>query len=130
MTNEPNFEGEEMKLPTQTNNPIKDSQPRKEVNGTVVIILFIILILIMAGLYYWYKIASVIPQPIETTTRPTLEVNKEPETTTATAQTESFTVISTSDEIEAIEADLESTDLNNLETELNQIDAELEASTQ
>jgi uncharacterized Zn finger protein len=60
--------------------------------------------------------------------RPTAEMNKEPETTTATAQVEAFNTMSTSDEISSIEADLDSTNLVNLEIEMQQIDAELDAS--
>ena len=60
--------------------------------------------------------------------RPTYETNKEPESTTAKAQVDTLGVMSTSDELGAIEADLESTSLTNLDTELIPIDQELEAS--
>jgi hypothetical protein len=67
---------------------------------------------------------------METPTRPTAEMNQEPETTNAEAQVESYGALSTSDEISALEADLGSTDITNLEIELQQIDAELEAAMQ
>lgn len=96
-------------------------------NGIIIIILFLILGAISAGLFYWYKLGN-IPVVVETTMRPTYETNKEPESTTAKAQVDTLGVMSTSDELGAIEADLESTSLTNLDTELIPIDQELEAS--
>ncbi len=107
---------------------LESSASVKKFIAPIIIILFIILGLILGGLYYWYSI-SIQPVVIDLNqTRPTLETNKEPETPTATAQIESLTVMSTSDELSAIEADLLSTDLDTLETEINQIEAELETS--
>jgi len=127
MNNEPNFEGEEMKLPEEAVN--QDSERTLDSHqGTYIFVMIVALIIILAGLIYWYQTTRVGTTEINTTsTRPSLEVNKEPETTTAAAQVESLTAVSTSDEIAAIEADLESTDLNNLEAELTQIEAELAA---
>lgn len=107
---------------------LDNNEPVKKFVAPIIIILFIILGLILGGLYYWYTI-STNPVIIDLTpTRPTLETNKEPETRTATAQVDTLTVMSTSDELSVIEADLLSTDLDSLETEINQIEAELGAS--
>jgi hypothetical protein len=129
MENEPRFEGEEMRLPTgataRTENPA-----HTETKGIFIVVLGLALIVILAALFMWYKASLEVTTPGIVPTRPTLETNKEPETTTATAQTESFGAMSTSDEISAIEADLESTNLDTLESELTQIDTELEASAQ
>ncbi|USN87378.1 MAG: hypothetical protein H6779_03100 [Candidatus Nomurabacteria bacterium] len=88
-----------------------------------------VLILVMLGLVVaWYLstkptgVADIEIVPA----RPTAEVNKEPESATAYAQVQSFGVMSTSDELSAIEADLESTNLDALVSELNAIEAELE----
>lgn len=130
MNNEPNFEGEKMKLPTERATITDADQAAKDTKGVFIFGLVAALIVILVGLVYWY-INMQAPTAIEETpTRPTLETNKEPETTTATAQTESFGVMSTSDEISAIEADLESTNLDSLDTELQQIDVELESSVE
>lgn len=129
MDNQPNFEGEEMKNPTPTNNFNSPEDATAKTKGPFIILLFVALALILAGLFYWYKTASVIPPPIITPERPTAEMNKEPETTTATAQVDSFSAMSTSDELNALEADLESTNLDSLEAELLQIDAELNTAT-
>lgn len=105
---------------------LEGTEPVKKFVAPIIIILFIILGLILGGLYYWYSVST---KPVVTDlnpTRPTIETNKEPETPTATAQVDSLTVMSTSDELNAIEADLLSTDLDSLETEINQIEAELE----
>lgn len=106
---------------------LEGTEPVKKFVAPIIIILFIILGFILGGLYYWYSVSTK-PVVIDLNpTRPTLETNKEPETRTATAQVDSLTVMSTSDELSAIEADLLSTDLDSLEMEINQIEAELEA---
>lgn len=126
MDNEPNFEGEKMKMPTQSINPNRLGGKSESSKGIFIVLLFIALAVILIGLFYWYQSDSVIPPP-PSASRPTAEMNKEPETTNATAQVESLSALSTSDEILAIEADIESTNLDSLEAELGQIDAELEA---
>jgi hypothetical protein len=132
MQNEqPTFEKSEMKLPTEQVLPtdvqttIHEPQHHK---GLVIIILVGALLLLLVGLFLWYK-AGQLPQaaPQPAPLRPTADMNNEPESTTAEAQTESFGAMSTSDELDAIEADLESTNLDSLESELIQIETELEA---
>jgi flagellar basal body-associated protein FliL len=130
MNNEPNFEGEKMKVPSSNINVSAEDITIKDSKGAFIIILVVALLVILVGLFFWYKSTQTLLAPVDTPLRPTAEMNQEPETTTATAQVESFGALSTSDEIGAIEADLESTDLTNLEIELQQIDAELEASVQ
>lgn len=131
---EPNFEGEEMKMPVGAiETPIEGSGTRV-LTGPIIILLFLILAAILGGLYYWYSIVistSTIQAPV--LTRPTTTQNQEPETTTATAQAQSADVVSTSDNLDAIEADAQSTDLNSIDTDLTTIDtnvsAALDAST-
>lgn len=123
----PNFEGEAMKMPENT-----DMQPEVVVKSSLIntpllLILAILLVSILGGMYYWFSTLSTeipVTTPVE---RPTAEQNNEPESTTAEAQVETMQAVSTSNEIEAIEADLEATDLDSLDSELNAIDAELEA---
>ncbi len=130
MNNEPNFEGEKMKMPTERETIMSGDQATKETKGVFIFGLVAALLVILAGLVYWYIVMQEPVAVIETPTRPTLETNKEPETTNAAAQVESFGAMSTSDEITAIEADLESTNLDSLDTELQQIDVELESSVE
>lgn len=125
---EPNFEGEAMHLPkTKVNATVEnDSNPRL-LNAPIIVLLFLILVAILAGFYYWYTIVmseQVIPQ---TGTRPTPEQNNEPESTTAEARTGLMNVVSTSDELDAIAADAQSTNLEDLTTEITAIEADLEA---
>ena len=88
-------------------------------------VVFIIVISILIGGVYWY-IQTHKPEIITTIpTRPTPETNKEPESPTAYAQVDSLNTISTSDELGAIEAYLESTNLDSLTREFNAIEAEL-----
>lgn len=130
MDNEPKFEGEKMNVPSGDINVEAEDIAIKESKGAFILILVLALVVILAGLFFWYKSTQSIMEPLAVPTRPTAEMNQEPESTNAEAQVDSFGTLSTSDELGAIEADLESTDLSNLETELGQIDAELEASMQ
>lgn len=130
MDNEPHFDGEKMKMPSESNHTAREDRATKETKGIFIFAMVAALLMILISLIYWYTIATV---PVQTTpepTRPTAEMNKEPETPTATAQVESFGAMSTSDELGAIEADLESTNLDSLDAELTQIDTELETSVE
>lgn len=127
MENEPKFTGNKMKLPTEKLTKVGSDYAHNQTRGAFIILLIVALILISIGMFYWYKTASNIPVVTPTPLRPTTETNKEPETPTATAQVESFGAMSTSDEINAIEADIESTNLDSLESEMSQIDAELKS---
>jgi len=122
--NEPNFEGEEMKMPTETA-PLPAEVNKSILSGPIILLLFIILVVILGGLYYWYSIVKSIPIIQPTNNRPTAEQNNEPESTNAEAQTQALDVVSTSDELDTIEADVSSTNLDNLDAELNALDAEL-----
>ncbi len=126
-TNEqPNLDNEEMKMPTQSPG-INVTTPIEEHNGLIIGLLLAGLAIILIGLYLWFQASQMVPPAIvEEPVRPTPEMNQEPESTTAKAQTESYTTVSTSDEMGAIEADLESTDFGSLETEFTQIEAEIE----
>lgn len=125
---EPDLEGVEMKMPEGTKAPADTSVPNnKPILGLIIVLLFLILLLILAGLYYW---STFMNQPMAADPapmRPTAEQNQEPESTTARARTENLDVISTSNELDAIEADVESTNLDDLDAELSAIDAELDA---
>jgi hypothetical protein len=127
MDNEPHFEGEKMKMPSEAISSGVENRAEGETRGAFIIVLFIALVVILAGLFYWYYTSLQTPVTAPEASRPTLETNKEPETTTATAQVESYGAMSTSDELTAIEADLESTSLDSLDAELLQIDTELES---
>lgn len=129
----PNFEGEEMKMPENTDAPPTTKEGASSTinsNGIILIILSLLLILILGGMYYWFStlntLSDIQPTPPHVE-RPTAEENNEPESTTAEAQTEAMQVTSTSDEIQAITADLEGTDLDSLDAEMAAIDAEIEA---
>lgn len=88
---------------------------------------FFILIVVLILITF---VVKMIDKPTENTTnltpeRPTKETNKEPESTNAYAQVESLKVMSPSDELSAIEADLKSTNLDSLTLELLIIESEL-----
>ena len=125
---EPNFEGEEMHLPEPTVNqaPVEVAAPRL-LSLPIIILLFLILVAILAGFYYWYMIVMSEQVIVPTTTRPTDEQNNEPESTTAEARSSLLDVVSTSDELDAIAADAQSTNLDDLTNEIAPIETDLEA---
>lgn len=124
----PNVSDEEMKMPETAVTKSTETQSTAPLNGIIIFILITLLVFILGGLYVWFTELtlqdSVTTQAVE---RPSAEMNNEPESTTAEAAVETQAALSTSDEIQAIEADLEATDLDGIDAELNAIDAELDA---
>lgn len=127
--NTPNFEGEEMKMPENSNFKTETTATESTVvSSPILIVLTVLLVIILGGMYYWFNaINSQTPTVTPAAERPTAAENNEPESTTAEAQVETMQALSTSDEINAIEADLEATNLDSLTTELDAIDAEINA---
>lgn len=125
----PDLSNEEMKMPENMGtHPIQKSASPKPVSGIIIAVLAVLLILILAGMYYWFsQLTSQIESVEPVAERPTAEENNEPESTTAEAAVETQAALSPSDEISAIEADIAATDLESLDAELNAIDAELDA---
>jgi hypothetical protein len=125
---EPNFEGEEMHLPTgRISQPVSVAENPRFLTAPIIVLLFLILVAILAGFYYWYMIVMSEQVVIETGSRPSDEQNNEPESTTAEARTSLMDVVSTSDELDAIAADAQSTNLEDLTNETTAIEAELDA---
>lgn len=88
--------------------------------GPILAVLVVLLVLILGGLYLWGGLLfkeAVIPPPI---------VNDEPETPRAVADAQILEVLSPSDELDAIDADLGSTNLDSLDSDLVSAEAELE----
>lgn len=96
-------------------------------NGPILILLVVLLIAILGGMYRWFVILNNDVPTINAGLRPSAAENNEPESTTAEARVEAMGVVSSSNEIPAIEADIESTDLDSMESELDAIEAELDA---
>ncbi len=127
---EPNFEGLEMKMPKNGALQAPDADAGSSIiSGPLLLILALLLVLILGGMYYWFSTLTTTPAlSTPEVARPTPEQNNEPESTTAEAQTDMMLVTSPSDELSAIEADLEATNLDSLDAELQNIETELEAS--
>ena len=108
---------EEMKMPDA---PLTESHHSKV--GLILGVLIIILVLVLAGVYLWGGLrveeTSIQEQPI---------VNNESETPNTEEDAQIFETLSPSDELDAIEADLDGTNLDSLENDLTAIDAELDA---
>ncbi len=125
---EPNFEGEEMKIPVAMKAATVEPASTSIINGPILILLVAILVALLGGIYYWYTV--LMSQPLGTTpTRPTAAMNNEPESTTVEARTAATDVVSTSDELDAIGADLESTRLDELDSGMTTIENEIGAAT-
>lgn len=94
--------------------------------GVIIGLLITILAMVFIGLYIWSELMTREALPTgPTIERPTAVENNEPESTTAEANTEVLNVVSTSDELEAIEADLEATVMGDFESDLQAVEAEL-----
>jgi hypothetical protein len=122
--NEPNFEGEEMKVPASMKAVAPEQTSTSLISGPILILLFAILLALLGGIYYWYTIlmSETIVVPA---TRPTAEMNNEPESTTAEARTSATDVVSTSDELDAIQADIESTRFDDIDDGFTAVENEL-----
>ncbi|MFM2424274.1 MAG: hypothetical protein RLZZ70_665 [Candidatus Parcubacteria bacterium] len=124
----PNFDGEEMKIPTEMKKSSAEETNPSLINGPILILLFAILVAILCGIYYWYTV--VMSTPIaEIPQRPTDAMNNEPESATTEARTSATDVVSTSDALDAITADVESLNLDDVETNIQAIDTELNAAS-
>lgn len=119
----PNTENEPMTTPAH-----HSYEPESVTNGPILVLLVALLLAVLGGMFYWFTMLDN-DGPIlsPTVLRPTAEQNREPESTGARAQAEAMGIVSTSDEIPAIEADVESTNLDSLDAELDAIEAELDA---
>ncbi len=118
-----------MKIPVDMA-PVDESTANQSlINTPILILLFAILVALLGGIYYWYTIVMstpIAPAP----TRPTAEMNNEPESATAEARTATTDVVSTSDDLEVIGADVESLNLDDIDTNMQAVETELEAATQ
>lgn len=89
-----------------------EPQENKSSIGSIIGTIIIIAIIILGGLYFWGKRmqeAKIKENLVNDTSSQTTEVNE-----TATIQT-----VSSSDDLNAIEADLNNTNLDNLGSEIN-----------
>lgn len=125
----PNFEGEKMKMPENTDLQTEETEVKSVVSAPILIILTFLLVLILGGMYYWFFAINKSPEIIPASDRPTAEENNEPESNTAEAQVNITDTTSSSDEIDMIEADLDSTIIDTNTSDLDIIDNEIEAST-
>lgn len=118
-----------MKLPESGHLPsglhAESRLPKKEF-GLVIWALVVVLGIMLVALVVWYLYLSQQPETVTASSlRPTPEQNREPESRNAQTDVRALGTLSTSRDLNAIEADLESTQLDGLVTELDRIQAEL-----
>jgi hypothetical protein len=92
--------------------------------GAILGLLVVVLIFIVGGLYLW---GAMIAKNENQAQVERAIPNNEPETTRANTDRQILDTTSASLEIDAIYADLESTNLNDLDAELNSVEAEMNA---
>ncbi len=116
------FSKDELKMPEEHFGVIEHKEPAHL--GIILGILIILLMFILGGLYMWGEYLQEQPTAptVPETSRPTAEENNEPESTNAEAEVETLNALSTSDELTAIEADIESTNLGTLDVPMNSIE--------
>ncbi len=130
-TPEPVIAPDELKLPEEAMRVSHGGSGEQATLPIILGVIIVMLVLILGGLYLWGSTLG--PAPMNTddgSTRPTAEENNEPESNTADAQVQALETVSTSNEIDAIEADLEATNLDAIDMELGTIDAELGAAAE
>lgn len=125
----PEFKKEEMKMPENLGQS-EGTVPHSAATGPIIVVLAVLLLGVLGGMYYWFTVMQEEPIIVPEVSRPTPVENNEPESTTAEAQTDGMGVVSSSDELDAINADLESTNMESLDAEIGAIEAELEAGGQ
>lgn len=112
-------------MDTESNNHV---ETESVTNGPILVLLLVLLLSVLGGMYYWFSVVRTnTPVTSPTSLRPSAAQNNEPESTSAEAQAEAYGVVSTSDEIPAIESDVESTNLDSLDAELDAIESEIDA---
>lgn len=131
---EPEFEGEKMKMPNGTISETTEPEVPNSNHLALIVLLTLVILSLLVGLIFWFLTImenqdKAVPSAPEIS-RPTAEENNEPESTTAETGTDAMGVVSTSDELSAIEADLESTKLDGIEQDFAAIEAELDAAAE
>ena len=125
-TQEPVVPDVEMKMP-EDNFIESDSDSNTKQLGIILGVLIVLLVLILGGLYLWGSTMSTgVLETAPEVEQPAPAENNEPANTSDDAQVQALDTVSTSDEISAIEADIENTNLDELDAELDAIDAEFQ----
>lgn len=89
--------------------------------GAILGVLILILILILGGLYLWGKTLQTIPTVAPTTQTPTTTTSQ-PSNPSVPTDAQVAPPLSTSTSLDAIQSDLNNTNLNGINTDLNSID--------
>ncbi len=109
--------------PGNTNPPFHKMQHARL--GPILGMIILVLALVLGGLFLWGSMLAnkeAVPAPPI--------VNNEPETPRAAADAQILETTSSSDELSAIEADIESTNLDSIEQDLQAIDNEFSGSAE
>jgi hypothetical protein len=117
--------------PTTQVSPMPEPQETGKSYGPIVGIIIVVILLILAGFYFWGESLSTntdLGNPSDTlliNENANMEEDVVEDPVIEEVGTEVGAPLSESDEIEDIEAELDATDLDNLDAELIDIDAEL-----
>lgn len=94
--------------------------------GPLLWLMILLLLIILVGMFFWYNTLQQTTEQDLRPARPTAEQNREPESRNAQTDVMILETLSTSDTVEALQTDLNNTNLNNVTSELEVIDRELE----
>ena len=123
---EPVISDEELKKPDDAVNPIASPESHSHVVAILGIVV-VVLILVLAGLYLWGTTVSApattpAPAATESTTTPPTDTQAPVD-----SQVQALQTVSSSDSIDAIQADLNNTNLDSLDAGVNTVNSDLSA---
>lgn len=122
---EPQFDGEVMKVPVGAAASPKNSESKSPAFGLIIALLFLTLVLILGGLVLWYRDILTAPVTISSTAVPPVSDDHSPDQGD-TSRTAPLPPLSTSTEIDAIATDIESTIPTSTEPDIAAIDTEID----
>ena len=120
----------ELKMPTQT--PVSGPEKHSHL-GIMIGILILVLLLILGGLYLWKTtLDKQMEEDMAAMEDETMmdEAEIDEGNMETTSDPNDLAPVSESDEIDAIEADVEATNIENIDAEMAEIEAEMEAAMQ
>ncbi len=129
--NNQNIIAEEFKMPEeQFGSASFEGDEAPSYTGIVLGVLIVLLAIVLGGLYMWSQTFTAETNPTQTFVQSTTEQNDKPENTDAETNVSTPQPSNNSDELSAIENDLDNTNFDSLDAEMTSIEAELEASSQ
>lgn len=126
---EPQFDGEVMKIPASAAPAPTRTESNGQAFGLIIALLFVALVLILGGLFLWYRDVLIGPALIVPSNIPPITENSGTGELPDVPEIESFAPLSTSTDLSAISADLNNTNPTSTEADIAAIEAEMDRIT-